>query len=685
MAEAPEPERGDAEDVSRQSTDPEALLRVARARFTHAEAHLSTWREDAREDFQYAAGQQWPDAIEAQRTQDGRPCLTINQLPQFIRQVVNEERQNRPTITVQPVDEAADVETAEVLEGLMRQIQHASNADIAYDTAMDNVAKAGLGWIRVTTAYVDPYSFDQEPRIERILNPFTVYLDPTSTDPTGVDAEWAFCVQVLAKDAYTSQYGALPPEAASWETAGDAWITPDSVRIAEYYWREWETVRLALVPDGSVRPLEEVPRDVQPLQVRTTRIPRVYWAKLIGYQVLEQTRWLGTSIPLVKVTGEEHLTDTGELNYTGVVRHAKDSQYAYNLWSSAEAETIALAPKAPWILGEGQQEGYEHLWATANTRNHAYLLYKPTSIGGAPLPPPTRQALEPPVQAISQARMLAAQDLQATTGTYAPQLGQQGPPGEAAATVLQQRQQSQVGNLHYLDNLRRSVRRVGQILLELIPWLYDGERVVRIVGADDTLKQVLLNAAHVDPQTGKALLYDLSVGRYDCVVSAGPGYATKRQETVGVLMGLTAAVPQVMQYGVDLLVKNLDMPISKSLSERLHRTLPPELQEGKDGQPSQAQQLAMMQQQLQQLTAQMEALDAYARDTTQELEKVTQENKILQVRMQDKEAEQVLTAREYDLKLREITWDHEEALRKLELEEQKLALQAQQRRNGPED
>ena len=155
---------------------------------------------------------------------------------------------------------------------------------------------------------------------------------------------------------------------------------------------------------------------------------------------------------------------------------------------------------------------------------------------------------------------------------------------------------------------------------------------MRILGADESLQQVLLNAASVDPQSGKEMLYDLTVGRYDAVVSAGPGYATKRQETAGVLMALTSAVPQAMQYTLDLLVKNLDMPIAKSLSERLHKTLPPELQEGKDGQPSEAQQLAMMQQQMEQLTAQMEALDAYARDTTQELEKVVQENKMLQVR-----------------------------------------------------
>ena len=688
MAEAtpatPEQERT---DVQQQARDREALLRVARARFRQAEDAESAWREHAREDYAYLAGQQWPDAVEAQRTADGRPCLTINQLPQFVRQVVNEERQNRPSLTVQPVDDQADVATAEVIEGLLRQIQNASNADIAYDTALEGVATCGLGYLRINVRYVDAQSFDQEPTIERLLNPLTVYLDPTSTDPTGADANWAFCVQVLAKDVYEAQYGHLPPEATSWETTGDTWITPDTVRVAEYYWREWREVRLALLADGTVQPVDQVPDAAAIVQRRTAQIPTVYWAKICGYQVLEQTRWLGSSIPLVKVTGEERLTDQGQLDYTGVVRHAKDPQYAYNLWASAEAEAIALAPKSPWILAEGQQEGYEHLWATANTTNHAYLPYRPLTIGGVAAPPPQRQSLEPPVQAIAQARVLAAQDLSSTTGIYQPQLGQQGPPGEAASTVYQQRQQGQIGQLHYLDNLRRSVRRVGQILVELLPKLYDGRRVLRILGPDESLKQVILNETYVDPQTGKPVLYDLKTGRYDVVVSAGAGYATKRQEAVGVLMSLTQALPQTMQFAADVLVKNLDMPGGKALADRLQKLLPPELQEGKDGQPSEAQQLQQLGQQVQQMTQQLEALNAYAKQLEGEMQRLHQDNQLFQLRVADKEQENTLTAQsneikaqEAQIKMQEAAWNHEEAMVKLEIEARKVAVSA----NGQE-
>jgi hypothetical protein len=579
---------------------------------------------------------------------------------------------------VQPVDEQADVATAEVIEGLIRQIQNASNADIAYDTAAEGVAACGKGFLRVNVRYVSGASFDQEPVIERILNPLSVYLDPTSTDPTAADANWAFIVQVLAKDVYEHQYGRLPPEASAWETTGDTWITPDTVRVAEYYWREWEAVRLALLADGTVQRLDQVPPDAPVVQTRTAQVPQVHWATICGYQVLEQTRWLGSTLPLVLVTGEERLSGEGQRDFTGVVRHAKDPQYAYDLWASAEAETIALAPKAPWVLAEGQIEGYEHLWGSANTRNHAYLPYRPLSIGGVAAPPPARQALEPPVQAIAQARLLASQDLSTTTGIYPPALGQQGPPGEAAATVHQQRQQTQIGQFHYLDNLRRSVRRVGQILVELIPKLYDGRRTLRIIGSDETMKQVIVGASYIDPLTGLDTLYDLTVGKYDVVIEAKAGYATRRQEAVAALMTLTQAMPEVMSNAVDILVSNMDIPGGKALADRLQKLLPPALQEGKDGQPSQAQQIQQLTQQVQEMSGQLEAMNAYAKQAEGAIQELRQRNNELELQVKDKTEQNALKARELDIEREYNAWQ-------IGVKEQELALKAEElSRNGQE-
>jgi hypothetical protein len=264
-----------------------------------------------------------------------------------------------------------------------------------------------------------------------------------------------------------------------------------------------------------------------------------------------------------------------------------------------------------------------------------------------------------------------------TTGIYQPQLGQQGPPGEAASAVYQQRQQGQIGQLHYLDNLRRSVRRVGEIVLEIIPRLYDSRRVLRILGPDATLKQVLVGQSYIDPLSGLPTLYDLTVGQYDVTVQAGPGYATKRQEAVAVLMQLTQAMPQAMQFAADVLVKNLDMPGGQALAERLQKLLPPALQEGTEGQPSQAQQIQQLQQAVQQMTGQLEALNSYAKQAEGAIQELRQRNNELELQVKDKTEANALKARELEIEREMNAWQ-------VSLKEQELALKAKDLRNGQE-
>jgi hypothetical protein len=282
------------------------------------------------------------------------------------------------------------------------------------------------------------------------------------------------------------------------------------------------------------------------------------------------------------------------------------------------------------------------------------------------------------VQAIAQARLLASQDLSTTTGIYPPALGQQGPPGEAAATVHQQRQQTQIGQFHYLDNLRRSVRRVGQILVELIPKLYDGRRTLRIIGSDETMKQVIVGASYIDPLTGLDTLYDLTVGKYDVVIEAKAGYATRRQEAVAALMTLTQAMPEVMSNAVDILVSNMDIPGGKALADRLQKLLPPALQEGKDGQPSQAQQIQQLTQQVQEMSGQLEAMNAYAKQAEGAIQELRQRNNELELQVKDKTEQNALKARELDIEREYNAWQ-------IGVKEQELALKAEElSRNGQE-
>ena len=163
----------------------------------------------------------------------------------------------------------------------------------------------------------------------------------------------------------------------------------------------------------------------------------------------------------------------------------KDPQRMYNYWSSNETEVIALAPRAPFIGVAGQFEGFEVNWRDANKRNFPYLEYNPTSVAGTPAAPPTRNVYEPPVQAITQAKALSADDLKATTGIYDSALGAQAV--ESSGIAIQRRNmQSQISNFHFIDNMNRALRQAGRIIIELIPAIYDTAQSKRILKDDGT-------------------------------------------------------------------------------------------------------------------------------------------------------------------------------------------------------
>jgi hypothetical protein len=615
--------------VAQDDNRDETILETAQRRFKLAAEAEMEIRKLAIDDLKFRAGEQWPDEIKTQRDIDHRPCLTINRLPQFLRQITNDQRQNRPSIKVNPVDSKATEETAEVLEGMIRHIEYQSNASIAYDTAFDGVATHGFGYFRIITGYASPDSFDQEIKIKRIKNPFNVYLDPAAQEPDGSDANWGFVVDQMSKDEFKAQFKNAKLSAMDdWESVGDTledWVQKDGARVADYYYKVNQKTKIYLMSDGSVVPEKEMPsalpEGITVVDERTTTIPKVMWCKICGTEILEETEWLGTWIPIVPAYGDEIIIE-GRRILEGVIRHAKDSQRMYNYWASAETETISLAPKAPFIGAEGQFEGHETAWKSANTKNQPFLEYKPKDIAGTALPAPQRNVIEPPVQAITNARSMAAEDLKATTGIYDPSLGNRDA-DQSGIAIQRLNNQSQTSNFHLIDNFARSLRHAGRIIVELIPKIYDSAQAVRIINADDTQEMVLINQMFQKGQ--KVMSHDLDLGRYDVTVSTGPSYQTKRQEAVASMMDLTKAYPNIVQIAGDLLVKNMDWPGSDEIAERLKKTLPPGLQQDDDGEqpqiPPQAQQMIMQfRQQNQQLTQALNQLNQVIETKKLELE-----------------------------------------------------------------
>ena len=564
-------------------------------------------REDELDDLRFMAGSpdnqwQWPADVLATRgsvqgqTINARPCLTINKLPQHVRQVTNQQRQNRPSGKVIPADDNADVAVAEVFDGIIRHIEYMSDADVAYDTACDNQVTYGEGYIRLLTEYAREDSFDQDLRIGRVRNSFSVYMDPTIQDPCGSDAQWCFITEDLLKAEYERMFPDAQPISSIMATGiGDQsmsqWISENTVRIAEYFYLDHQKATLNLYP-GNVTAFKGSPQDAQlkamfekPVRTRVVDRRKVMWVKTNGYEVLDEREWLGKYIPVVRVVGNEFEVD-GRLFVSGLVRNAKDAQRMYNYWTSQEAEMLALAPKAPFVAYGGQFEGYEMQWKTANTTNWPYLEVNPDVTDGAGNVLPLPQRSQPPMAqtGLIQAKMGAAEDIKSTTGQYNASLGQQGNERSGKA-ILARVQEGDTGTYHYVDNLGRAIRHITRQLVDLIPKVYDTERIARIIGVDGEVGMAKLNPQQPEPvkeirdQTGIVIekIYNPTVGVYDVVITTGPSYLTKRQEAVEAMANILQTSPQLWQVAGDLFIKNMDWPGAQEMAARFKKIIDPKV------------------------------------------------------------------------------------------------------------
>ena len=643
------------------------MLSTMRSRFRQAISALGESREDELDDLRFMAGSpdnqwQWPADVLATRgsvqgqTINARPCLTINKLPQHVRQVTNDQRQNRPSGKVIPADDKGDVAVAEIFDGMVRHIEYISDADVAYDTACENQVTYGEGYIRVLTEYCNDDSFDQDIRIGRVRNSFSVYMDPMMQDPCGADAQWCFITEDLTKEEYARQFpDAQPVSSLLAQGVGDTsisqWISDQTVRVAEYFYYEYKPGKLNLYP-GNNSFFEGTPEDKQykdmglkPLRTRSVQRKQVMWCKTNGYEVLEEREWAGKWIPVIRVIGNEFEVE-GRLFVSGLVRNAKDAQRMYNYWTSQEAEMLALAPKAPFIGYGGQFEGYEMQWKTANTNNWPYLEVNPDVTDGAGQTLPLPQRAMPPMAqtGLLQAKMGASEDIKTTTGQYDASLGATSNERSGKAIIAREKQ-GDTGTYHYVDNLARAIRHVTRQLVDLIPKIYDTNRIARIIGADGEVGMVRLNPDQPapvqeirDPNNPNVVLekiYNPTIGTYDVVVTTGPSYLTKRQEALDAMSLLLQSNPQLWGVAGDLFIKNMDWPGAQEMAQRFAKAIDPKFLDDSDKNPA----LQAAEQQIQAMGQELDQMHQMLQNVGKSIEVQEQRRKDFETQIKAYQAE----------------------------------------------
>jgi hypothetical protein len=618
--------------------DTAAFLTEMRERFEEGVDNDRDNREAAYDDLKFIAGEQWDETVKAERVRKGRPCLTINTLPQYIGQVIGDIRTNRPSIKVRPAEDG-DKDVAEVRQGLIRFIENQSNAMMAYAMAGEDQVSCGIGHFRASLVYSEDDSFDQDIRISHIPDPFSVVWDPQSVEPTGADARFCFVVDEVDRKAFEAAY----PEAITSELTvpleTQGWISRDSVRITEYWLMKEVKRRVALVlqPPNTQPQILDVTDNEQAAmpfivadasgnpRIRdvTRKVACMYLTT--GQEVLEGPfEYPIKRVPVFRVSGREVRIGPRRYRY-GLVRFAKDSARMKNLMRSAAMEWVAMAPKAQWLLHASDAEEANR-YRNAGKSGDTVLTYS-GQIQPQRIDPPSSPA------ALLQEAQFNDQDIKDVTGLHDASLGMRSNETSGKAILARERQ-GDVATYMYHDNLNAAIRECGRVVNDLIPVVYDTARTIVVLGEDGATTAKPIN----DPNNPEAV--DLKIGKYDIVVETGPSYSTKRQEAAESMMAFVQAVPAAGQVAADLIAKAQDWPMADEIGDRLTKMLPPNItaKDPKDMTPEEQQQAQAAQAQAQQAQAMQQQAQGMAMQKAQ-LDLAEQEAKVKQAIANARKAE----------------------------------------------
>lgn len=603
-------------------------------------------------------GWQWPDDLRKDRETNKRPTLTINKVKQLCNLITNDARQNKPSISIKPATNEASFDAAQIFEGLIRQIEYASGAQMIYDEATDSQVEGGIGYWRVLTRPVSDDTFDQEPIIAPVPAHRNVYLDCDIKQRDGSDAEWGFIFDDLPDEEAKRQMPEKLVGTMVGFTEGNSWTRDGYTRVAEYYRIVKTEDELIWLEDdnGTATTFKrsEAPKDIQlskllaeatkadPDKVKRRKIFKRHleWYKIAGNQIVDrrtpkENPLFGSYIPIARVVFTERVID-GKLERKGHVRGIKDAQRMYNYNSSGQVEFGALQTKSPWVGAAAAFQGNEVAWNNANRSNAAYLTFRHKDADGNDLPPQALpQRPQPPGASpvFVQGMEIADREMMMASGQHEANQGMQG--NERSGKAINERQrQGDKATYHAIDNLAIGVRYTGKILLDLIPKLLDTERVATILGRDGTQTKV-----QVKPQAKEAyqkveqekddvsIIFNPTVGKYEVQSDVGPAYATQRQEAWNAFVQIVQGAPELINVIGDYMFQSADFPLADKIAERIRnkiRNEAPWLLDDEAPGPA----IQQLKQQLEQATQQVAELLEQLSDTKRALKSKDQKRDI---------------------------------------------------------
>ena len=592
-------------------SDDDRIVQEAQDRFKRCQDWESDFQTLYKDDVKFANGDsdngwQWPRDLKKEREKNKRPALTINKTAGYVNLIVNDARQNKPSVSIKPTGDETSFKAAQIYEGLIRHIEYVSKAQTIYDESMLSAVEGGIGWWRVMSEYESDDSFDQDIKIKPVRNQLSVYLDPDIEQIDGSDAMFGFVFNDIPRDEAMRQYPEVDfvvgPVSNSL-SGPDTWVKPDNVRIAEYYrinltkdkliYMEDEdkigaTFLRSEVPAKFRKQIDEAEKNGQEVKKRDINRRELQWFKIVGDTIIKRRVLKFKYIPLVRTVGIERIID-GKLVRRGHVRNLKDPQRMYNYNTSAQVEYGATGTKSPWVGPKKAFEGNEDSWNRANVQNAAYLTYNhwdPETEQQIPKP----ERMDPPglAPAFIDGMKIADHEMDMASGQYQAQRGE--PSNEKSGKAIAERQrQGDTANYHFIDHQAIAVRYTGMIILDMVPHIYDTERVLQIRGKDGkqskihikpdqqtAIEQEKMKVAAQDSQDEAQtvdIMFNPKIGKYMVEADIGPAYSTQRQEAWNAFVQIVTGAPQLIDEIGDLMFYSADFPLADKIAERLMRKI----------------------------------------------------------------------------------------------------------------
>lgn len=531
--------------------------------------------KEAKEDLRFIYVDQWDEDTRKEREENGRPCLTINTLPQFIGQVIGDRRINKTSVKIIP-SHAGSVHGATVRSGLLRSIANYSNADRVFDMCCEDQVGCGISNFEVTLEYSKNDVFKQDIFYRPLTNPFAVVWDRMSRDPTGKDANHCFVQETMVKTTFEKEFPDYPVVAPFGEVHFGDEEDGDEVKIIALWHMVEKPATFALMEDGQVEDVTDKPEEEYAERLHIDEQGQAYikegvrtyarrwllcrWAILDGPYDLPLSR-----LPIIKVSGRIGRVGVKQYRF-GLIRWARDPSLLRNYWRSTAAEVLAMAPKTGWIADAASVKGREQDFRDSHLTGDPLLVYNTGKNKPERIDPPTLPT------AVLQEATMNAQDIKDVTGLQDASLGVRSNEVSGKAIMARQRE-GDVATITFHDHMDLAIEEGGLVVNELIPVAYDTTRTLRVIGVDDAIEFVKVN----DPSDEESP--DLTMGKYDTQLITGPSYTTQRMESAEAMLEMTKVMPELMSQAADIIVEVQDWPGAERIAKRFKALIPAAQQE----------------------------------------------------------------------------------------------------------